>query len=179
MSLGDAKRCRKDQSSNPRHGHRVQHHGCETDCDKHDGPDDPRSRLVLRHSAHARDRIATAARFRTNKVYPSRLGRFWLRAPRAMPTVRRETVRELRLAVEVFLGKADEGFRAATVRERGLTLASTRDSPLPHGRGSKTRSVNKRQTRDRPVDPGGGSRRRTGSQRPSIACSTDAGRVPT
>ena len=31
----------------------------------------------------------------------------------------------------------DSNFRAATVRERGLTLASIRNSPLPHGRGSK------------------------------------------
>ena len=51
-----------------------------------------------------------------------------------------ETVREFdRVQVELFLAKPDEEFRAATVRERGLTLASTRNSPLPDGRGSKTR----------------------------------------
>jgi hypothetical protein len=32
------------------------------------------------------------------------------------------------------------GCRAATVRERGLTLVSARNSPLPHGRGSKNPS---------------------------------------
>ena len=46
-------------------------------------------------------------------------------------------------------------FGAATVRERGLTVASTRNSPLPHGRGSTRFDYNRGMSGANTEKPGG------------------------